>query len=85
MSPTNSTAATPGALSLIVLITTTAAATFLAYSVSISIYRLFFHPLARFPGPKLGALTRWYEFYYEIVRKGQMTFQIQKLHAQYGM
>lgn len=43
-----------------------------------------FHPLAHFPGPKLAALSKWYEFYYDVVLKGQFTFQIQDLHKKYG-
>jgi hypothetical protein len=60
----------------------------IAYCITLSIlltlYRLVFHPIAHFPGPKLAGLTRWYEFYYEIVQKGQMTFHIQELHKKYG-
>lgn len=54
------------------------------YVASLVIYRLYFHPLAKFPGPKYAALSRWHEFYYEVVLKGQFTFKIQELHKQYG-
>ncbi|KAI0908973.1 cytochrome P450 [Ustulina deusta] len=49
-------------------------------------YRLYFHPLAKFPGPKLGAATHWYEAYYDIFSQGggQWTFQIRRLHERYG-
>jgi len=56
----------------------------LTYLVGIALYRLYFSPLAKFPGPKLAALSKWYEAYFEIVRNGQFTFQIDKLHEQYG-
>lgn len=54
------------------------------YAISLGVYRLYLHPLARFPGPKLAALSKWYEFYYEVVQKGQFTFHIQDLHRRYG-
>ncbi|RYP19935.1 hypothetical protein DL765_003083 [Monosporascus sp. GIB2] len=54
------------------------------YFASLSIYRLFFHPLAKFPGPWLAAITRYYEAYYDIVQDGQYTFKIAQLHRKYG-
>ncbi len=59
-------------------------ATVAVYVASIAFYRLFLHPLARFPGPKLAALTRSYEAYYDIARNGQYTFKIAELHKKYG-
>lgn len=49
-----------------------------------AIRRLFLHPLAHIPGPRLAALTWWYEFYFDAVRPGQYVFKIQELHKQYG-
>ncbi|KAF7590966.1 hypothetical protein BBP40_002160 [Aspergillus hancockii] len=46
--------------------------------------RLFFHPLSHIPGPRLAALTWWYEFYYDGIQPGQYVFKIQELHKQYG-
>ncbi|KAJ3577268.1 hypothetical protein NPX13_g3298 [Xylaria arbuscula] len=51
---------------------------------TVALYRLFFHPLAMFPGPKLAAVTRGYEAYYDVVRNGQYTFKIAEMHKKYG-
>ena len=48
------------------------------------IYRLYFSPIAKFPGPKLAAATRWYEFYYDVIKRNRFSWQIQKMHDQYG-
>lgn len=60
------------------------AALTVAYVFGLAIYRLYLSPLAKFPGPKLAALTSWYEAYYEIVLNGQFTFHIEELHRKYG-
>jgi hypothetical protein len=54
------------------------------YALGLLVYRLYLHPLAKFPGPKLAAVTSFYEGYFEIVLKGQYSRQISKLHDQYG-
>lgn len=57
----------------------------LGCAVYLCIYRLYFHPLSRVPGPKLAALTRFYEAYYNVLRHdGQYLFQTEKMHAVYG-
>ncbi|MCJ1479035.1 hypothetical protein MMC13_007719 [Lambiella insularis] len=48
------------------------------------ICRLFLTPLALIPGPKLAALTSWYEFYYDVIRPGKFVWKIQELHKEYG-
>lgn len=54
------------------------------YCGGLALYRLTIHPLARFPGPKLAAITRYYEAYWDVVQNGQYTFQIERLHKKYG-
>ena len=56
------------------------------YVTVIAIRRLYLSPLAKIPGPKLAALTQWYETYLEIVKSGggQFLFEYQKWHEQYG-
>ena len=56
----------------------------LLYIVLGAVRRLYFNPLARFPGPKLSALTFWVEFYHDVIRRGQYTFEIIKMHEKYG-
>jgi len=60
------------------------AAGFAIYIVALVVYRLFLHPLAKFPGPRLAALTSWYEAYFEIVKNGQYFSKISQLHDIYG-
>ena len=59
-------------------------AAILVYYGTLIFYRLFLHPLARFPGPKLAAISRWYEGYFDVVQGGQYTRKIALLHNEYG-
>lgn len=52
-----------------------------AYGV---IYRLCLSPIAHFPGRKLAALTFWYEFYFDVVKRGSYVWEIQQMHETYG-
>jgi hypothetical protein len=38
------------------------------YALLLSFYRIFLHPLKNFPGSKLAAASRWYKFYFELLR-----------------
>jgi hypothetical protein len=57
----------------------------IAYLTFVLIYRFYFDPLAKFPGPKLAALTTWYEGYFDIVNKGSYIFEVGKMHEKYGL
>ena len=57
---------------------------FLSFVFGVVIYRLQFHPLSKFPGPKLAALTSLYEFYYNVVLGGRYLWEIERMHEQYG-
>ncbi|KAL8738593.1 MAG: hypothetical protein Q9181_000644 [Wetmoreana brouardii] len=57
------------------------------YYILRSIYRITLHPLAKFPGPKLPAITRWYEAYYEVFVDGiggKFGEKIEEWHQKYG-
>ncbi|SLM35246.1 cytochrome p450 [Lasallia pustulata] len=54
------------------------------WAIGTVVYRLFFHPLASFPGPKLAIATYCYEWYYDLIRGGQYTFKLKELHERYG-
>ncbi|KAI9926006.1 hypothetical protein ASPWEDRAFT_107650 [Aspergillus wentii DTO 134E9] len=59
-------------------------ASLIVYLAVKSIYRLYFHPLSKFPGPKLTAITHLYEFYHDIIRNGMFIWEIEKMHEKYG-
>ncbi|KAI1405185.1 putative cytochrome P450 [Hypoxylon fuscum] len=55
-------------------------------SLSVVLYRLTFHPLARIPGPVLAGATGLYEAYHDCIKEGGGRYwvEIEKMHQQYG-
>lgn len=56
------------------------AAAILAYCATLCVYRRFFHPLAKIPGPFLPAVTTLYQSAYN----KQFYKQVERLHDRYG-
>lgn len=54
----------------------------LVYIVFLAIYRVWFHPLAKHPGPLLGRITPLYDFYIAYGEKRAHHFAY--MHAKYG-
>ncbi|KAI0181144.1 cytochrome P450 [Hypoxylon sp. FL1284] len=56
-----------------------------AYYAVVAAYNISpFHPLYRFPGPKLAAMSYLYEIYYDWWLLGRYTKEIQRMHGRYG-
>ncbi|ESK85485.1 benzoate 4-monooxygenase cytochrome p450 [Moniliophthora roreri MCA 2997] len=56
----------------------------LFYLTSVVVYRLLLHPLRKFPGPKLAAVTDFYQAYFDIVKGGAFLDHLRELHSEYG-
>jgi|SRR5690242_12375534 len=57
---------------------------FCSYLIGNLIYQLYFSPLSRFPGPKIAAVTLWYEIYYDVFKWGRYWVEVQRMHEKYG-
>ena len=57
---------------------------FLTYVVLRSIYRLTLHPLAKFPGPKLAAVTNIYGASYDLPMDSSYVKLMPDMHDKYG-
>jgi hypothetical protein len=56
----------------------------LSWVIHVAIQRLVLSPIASIPGPRLAAVTYWYEIYYDAWKPGQYAFKIKRLHEEYG-
>lgn len=52
------------------------------YLFCLAVYRLSLHPLAKFPGPRLAAVTRLWKAYWQCT--SSFTHELIKLHEIYG-
>lgn len=62
----------------------TAVLTILGYSAWSMLYNLYFHPLAKFPGPWWAAISHGHEFYFDVILYGRFFKQIEKMREKYG-
>jgi hypothetical protein len=46
------------------------------------VYRIYFHPLSKFPGPKLASISDLWTVWYSI--KGQSHLKAYEVHQKYG-
>ncbi|EKM58550.1 uncharacterized protein PHACADRAFT_193681 [Phanerochaete carnosa HHB-10118-sp] len=54
------------------------------YSLLKAVYNVYFHPLSRFPGPKLAAASLWWQAYLDLWENGSLSLKLVELHATYG-
>ncbi|KAI2618667.1 cytochrome P450 [Hypomontagnella submonticulosa] len=57
---------------------------YFVWGVCLAVYRVTLHPLANIPGPKLAAMTWWYECYYEVFLGGKYFKRMAEMHREYG-
>ncbi|KIY72726.1 cytochrome P450 [Cylindrobasidium torrendii FP15055 ss-10] len=57
-----------------------------AYTVALAFYRIYFHPLHAYPGPRLAAASDLYHFYFDMISRGggDLVNHLEELHAIYG-
>ena len=57
------------------------------YGLLLMLYRVTLHPLAHIPGSKIAAATKWYEFYFDILKKpgAQYGYEVSRMHDKYGL
>ena len=58
--------------------------TLVLYILWTVVYRLYLDPLAKYPGPRLAALTKWWKTYKDCVEGWSAPQGLEKLHEVYG-
>ncbi|OCT50238.1 cytochrome P450 oxidoreductase [Cladophialophora carrionii] len=56
---------------------------YVAFYIVVSIYRIYFHPLSRFPGPKKAAISN--AWLLEMSNAGELEVVLERLHDEYGI
>ena len=56
----------------------------LVYTVGRGIYNVYYHPLAKFPGPRWAAATGWWKTYVEVYKGQSIIDRLFELHKIYG-
>jgi hypothetical protein len=59
-------------------------AAWLLYTATVAVYRITWHPLAKFPGPVLARSSYIYELWYDVILQGRYTRKVSELHQKYG-
>ena len=59
-------------------------ASLISYRVAVTIYRIYFHPLAKIPGYKLAVSTRLYEYHYDSTCCGRYYVKLEQMHKDLG-
>lgn len=60
-------------------------AVWLGYRLLLALYNISpFHPLYKFPGPRLAAASFLYEAWYDLIKVGRYSWEIQSMHQKYG-
>ncbi|MCJ1359966.1 MAG: hypothetical protein MMC33_009969 [Icmadophila ericetorum] len=62
----------------------TVAAALMLWTLYGIVYRLYLSPIAHFPGPWYAAATMWYEFYWDVIKRGRYEWKIVEFHERYG-
>jgi hypothetical protein len=56
--------------------------------ITIILYRIYYnlvlHPLAKFPGPKGAAVTKYWKAYIECILEQSFCHKVEEVHSKYG-